>query len=95
MLLIASMVLFLVARGSYPDLVVIMALNGLGVGSVYAVNPLQITSGVPAAETGSAMSFYQLVRTVPTPCQRAERYVLVESRRRAAAPRNDGYSAAA
>ena len=29
-----------------------------------AVNPLQITGGVPAAETGSAISFYQLVRTV-------------------------------
>ena len=33
-------------------------------GSVYAVNPLQITGGVPAAETGSAISFYQLIRTV-------------------------------
>src|SRR5690242_14196552 len=41
-----------------------MAACGLGVGSVYAVNPLQITSGVPTAETGSAISFYQLVRTV-------------------------------
>ena len=41
-----------------------MALDGPGVGSVYAVNPLQITGGVPAAETGSAISFYQLVRTV-------------------------------
>ena len=33
-----------------------MALNGLGVGSVYAVNPLQISRGVPAAEPGSAIS---------------------------------------
>ena len=33
-------------------------------GTVYAVNPLQITGGVPAAETGSAISFYQLARTV-------------------------------
>jgi predicted MFS family arabinose efflux permease len=63
-LLIAAMVLFLVARDSYPGLVVVMAACGLGVGSVYAVNPLQITAGVPAAETGSAISFYQLVRTV-------------------------------
>ena len=44
---------------------IVSALNGLGMGSVYAkVNPLQITGGVPAAETGSAISFYQLVRTV-------------------------------
>ena len=63
-LLIASTVLFLFVRDSYLGLVVVMALNGLGVGSVYAVNPLQITGGVPAAETGSAISFYQLVRTV-------------------------------
>ena len=41
-----------------------MALDGFGVGCVYAVNPLQITGSVPAAETGSAMSFYQLARTV-------------------------------
>jgi predicted MFS family arabinose efflux permease len=63
-MLIASLVLFLVARDSYLGLVVVMAACGLGVGSVYAVNPLQITGGVPAAETGSAISFYQLVRTV-------------------------------
>ena len=44
-LLIVSMVLFLVARDSYLGLVVVMAVNGLGVGSVYAVNPLQITGG--------------------------------------------------
>ncbi len=62
--LIASMALFLVARDSYADIVVIMALAGFGVGCVYAVNPLQITSGVPADQTGSAISFYQLVRTV-------------------------------
>src|SRR5215470_10123357 len=51
LVLIASAVLFLLARGTC-------------VGSVYAVNPLQITGGVPAAETGSAISFYQLNRTV-------------------------------
>jgi MFS family permease len=63
-LLIASVVLFLLARGAYWQIVVAMALDGFGVGCVYAVNPLQITGGVPAAETGSAISFYQLVRTV-------------------------------
>ena len=63
-MLIASAVVFLVARGSYAGIVAAMTLNGFGVGSVYAVNPLQITGGVPAAETGSAISFYQLNRTV-------------------------------
>jgi predicted MFS family arabinose efflux permease len=61
--LIASMVAFLFARGGYWEIGAAMALDGFGVGCVYAVNPLQITGGVPAAETGSAMSFYQLVRT--------------------------------
>ena len=62
--LIASMVLFLLGRGAYGQIVIAMTVDGFGVGCVYAVNPLQITSGVPAAETGSAMSFYQLARTV-------------------------------
>ena len=64
LLLIASMVLFGLARSAYWQIVLAMALDGFGVGCVYAVNPLQITSGVPAHETGSAISFYQLVRTV-------------------------------
>jgi len=63
-LLIASMVLFLTSRDSYPGLVLVMVLSGFAVGNVYAVNPLQITGGVPPSETGSAISFYQLVRTV-------------------------------
>jgi predicted MFS family arabinose efflux permease len=64
LLLIASMVGFLFARAAYWQVVLVMAVDGFGVGCVYAVNPLQITGGVPAAETGSAISFYQLVRTV-------------------------------
>jgi predicted MFS family arabinose efflux permease len=62
--LIASMVMFLLARGAYWEIAVAMAIDGLGVGCIYAVNPLQITHSVPAGETGSAISFYQLMRTV-------------------------------
>ena len=62
--LIASMALFVLARGAYWQIVIAMTVDGFGVGCVYAVNPLQITHGVPATETGSAMSFYQLARTV-------------------------------
>ncbi|MGO2654302.1 MAG: MFS transporter [Pseudoclavibacter sp.] len=61
---LSSYVVFLVARSTYPELIVAMALNGLGVGLVYAVNPLQIADGVPPAETSSAMSTYQLNRSV-------------------------------
>jgi MFS family permease len=56
--------MFLLARASYWQIIVAMALLGFGVGCVFAINPLQIVVGVPGHETGSAMSFYQLVRTV-------------------------------
>jgi MFS family permease len=59
----AGQVLFLLDRSGYPAVVAAMALTGFGVGAVFAVNPIQIVDGVPPAETGSAISFYQLVRT--------------------------------
>ena len=70
--LAANVTAFAVAVGFYPVASLVVryvqtppvAGYGFGVGCVYAVNPLQITGGVPAAETGSAISFYQLVRTV-------------------------------
>lgn len=61
--LITSVVLFLLGRDAYWQIALAMAVDGVGVGCVYAVNPLQITSSVPAGDTGSAMSFYQLNRT--------------------------------
>ena len=96
-LLIASMVLFLVARDSYLGLVVTMAACGLGVGSAYAVNPLQITGGVPAAETGSAISFYQLVRTVAYAIASAlsATVLVVSTPAGQPFPADSGYSAAA
>jgi MFS family permease len=63
-LLVAAVLMFLLARASYWQIIVAMALLGFGVGCVFAINPLQIVVGVPGHETGSAMSFYQLVRTV-------------------------------
>ena len=95
--LIASMVMFLLARGAYWEIAVAMALDGLGVGCVYAVNPLQITHGVPAGETGSAISFYQLMRTVAYSLGSAlSATVLVLSiPRNQVIPASQGYSAAA
>ena len=74
-----------------------MALNGFGVGSVYAVNPLQITGGVPAAETGSAISFYQLIRTVAYSIASAlsATMLVLGTPARHALPANAAYSAAA
>jgi len=59
-----SMLMFLVARGSLWELFVIMAVAGLGVGCTFAVMPGLIVNAVPAHETGSAISFNQVLRTV-------------------------------
>jgi predicted MFS family arabinose efflux permease len=95
--LIASMVVFLVARGGYWQIVVALALAGFGVGCVYAVNPLQITGSIPAAETGSAISFYQLARTVAYSLGSALSATVLELSipRGHALPAASGYSAAA
>jgi predicted MFS family arabinose efflux permease len=64
LLLIVALALFLVAIGSAPLLALVMAVAGFGVGCVFAANPVQIVAGVPAAETGSALSFYQVLRSI-------------------------------
>ncbi|MEV4422043.1 hypothetical protein AB0L40_18980 [Patulibacter sp. NPDC049589] len=47
--LIASMVLFLLARSSIVRLLVTMALAGFGVGAIFAMQPAQLYRGVPEA----------------------------------------------
>ncbi|WP_328721889.1 MFS transporter [Streptomyces sp. NBC_00247] len=61
---LVSMVLFLFARGSLWELFVVMGVAGLGVGCTFAVMPGLIVNAVPAHETGSAISFNQVVRTI-------------------------------
>ena len=46
------------------QILVVMAVAGFGVGTVFAANPMLIVGAVPAAETGSAMSFNQVLRNV-------------------------------
>ena len=62
--LAAGQILFVLDRSGYLPVLATMALTGFGVGAVFAVNSLQIVEGVPANETGSSISFYQLIRTV-------------------------------
>lgn len=64
LVMLAAMVLFWVARDHLVELLVTMALAGFGVGCVFAANPLQIVRGVPAAQTGSALGFYQVLRAL-------------------------------
>jgi len=93
----AGQVLFLLSRSGYPVVVATMALTGFGVGAVFAVNPIQIVDGVPATETGSAISFYQLIRSVGYSLASAlSATVLVGYIHRGQhLPTNAGYSAAA
>ena len=56
--------LFVVARGQLWEMFVIMGLAGLGVGCTFAALPGLIVRSVPPEETGSAMSFNQVLRYV-------------------------------
>ncbi|MGF1427128.1 MFS transporter [Kitasatospora sp. LaBMicrA B282] len=61
---LVSVVLFLVARGQLWELLLVMAIAGLGVGCTFAVMPGLIVSSVPAHEVGSAVSFNLVLRYV-------------------------------
>jgi MFS family permease len=63
-LALAGMVVFGLARQHVGELVVVMAVAGLAVGTVFAVMPGMITRAAPSHETGSAMSFNQVLRYV-------------------------------
>jgi len=61
---VGAMVFFGLARSEIWHLVVTMALAGIGVGTVFAAMPQMIVAAVPAHETGSALGFNQVLRTV-------------------------------
>jgi predicted MFS family arabinose efflux permease len=63
-ILVVSMVVFLLGRSNLILLIVSMALAGFGIGAIFAIQPAQLHVGVPAEETGSANSFYQVLRYV-------------------------------
>jgi MFS family permease len=61
--LVAS-VTFALARDRLWESFVVMGVAGLGVGSIFAAVPAFIVRSVPANETGSAVGFNQVLRTV-------------------------------
>jgi MFS family permease len=63
-LFVVANLLFAFERGSYASVVVVMALGGLGIGCTFAALPGLIVASVPAHETGSAMSFNQVLRYI-------------------------------
>lgn len=62
--LLAGMVMFSFARGSMWEILVLMAISGLGVGGIFAVVPGLLLQSVGTDETASAMSFNQVLRYV-------------------------------
>ena len=56
--------LFAVERAHLWQVAVVMAIAGLGIGCTFAALPGLIVASVPAHETGSAMSFNQVLRYV-------------------------------
>ncbi len=95
--LIAAMVLFLTTRAHLVPLLVCMGLAGFGIGVVFAVNPAQIHRGVPPQETGSANSFYQVLRYVGYSVGSAlsATLLVVHTPSGSNTPRENGYDAAA
>ncbi len=63
-LFLLAMLAFVVARTSYWQVIGTMMLAGLAVGCTFAVMPALIVRAVPLQETGSAMSFNQVLRYV-------------------------------
>ncbi|MFE0462760.1 MFS transporter [Kitasatospora sp. NPDC058965] len=61
---LGAMLVFLFARDHLWQVLVVMGIAGLGVGSTFAVMPGLIVSSVPAAEVGSAVSFNQVLRYI-------------------------------
>jgi predicted MFS family arabinose efflux permease len=64
LLFLAALATFAFARTQLWQVLVAMALAGLGVGCTFAALPGLVVRGVPASETGSAMSFNQVLRYV-------------------------------
>jgi predicted MFS family arabinose efflux permease len=61
---VLATLLFVFARGSLWQVCVIMGVAGLGVGCSFAALPGLIVRAVPPDETGSAMSFNQVLRYI-------------------------------
>lgn len=59
-----AMLLFAFVRSSLWEVFAVMAIAGLGVGCTFAAIPGLIVRAVPVRETGSAMSFNQVLRYV-------------------------------
>ena len=94
---IAAELLFVLDRSSLWQVFAVMGIAGLGVGCTFAALPGLIVSAVPASETGSAMSFNQVLRYVGYSCGSALSGTILEAHTPAGEvlPSAAGYTTAA
>ena len=94
---LAAELLFVVDRGALWELFVVMGIAGLAVGCTFAALPGLIVQSVPAHETGSAMSFNQVLRYVGYSTGSALSATVLEAHTRAGSPypSDRGYTVAA
>ncbi len=95
--LVVAMATFLVAHGQLWQVILAMAIAGLGVGCAFGAMPGMIVHAVPPQETGSAMSFNQVLRTVGYSMGSALSATVLEANTRAGSmlPTVGGYRSAA
>ncbi len=94
---LASIMIFLFARDSLWELFLAMGVAGLGVGCTFAVMPGLIVGAVPESETGSAISFNQVLRYVGYSTGSALSAAVLQAHTPAGRqlPTDSGYTAAA
>lgn len=94
---LGAVLAFALVRGQLWELFVIMAVAGFGIGWMFAVMPGMIVGSVPAHETGSAMSFNQVLRYVGYSTGSVLSAAILQAHTAAgnALPTGDGYRTAA
>jgi MFS family permease len=94
-MLLAAMASFAFAHSNVWELVVTMTLAGFGVGAIFAVMPSFIMRVTPLHETGSAMSFNQVLRYVGFSTGSALSSAVLEAHTTSVYPSDRGYTVAA
>ncbi|WNI21421.1 MULTISPECIES: MFS transporter [unclassified Streptomyces] len=95
LILLASMAMFTSWRGNMAQIMAVMFVAGLGVGVIFAVIPGFLVRAVPSHETGSAMSFNQVLRYIGYAVGSAMSAAVLEGHTGAGAayPSSNGYTA--
>jgi MFS family permease len=96
-LFIAANLLFALERSNPWEVALVMAVAGLGMGCTFAALPGLIVASVPAHETGSAMSFNQVLRYIGYSMGSALSATVLEAHTPAGQvlPTGDGYTTVA